>query len=47
MKLDRDGDNVYRDTMRVVKSVLQTNQYVMEANPDRIFELVKVRFVGV
>lgn len=44
MKLDRDGDNVYRDTMNVVKSVLRTNQRVMEASPDNIFNFVKVKF---
>ena len=42
MKLDREGDNVYRDTMSVVKSVLQSNQRVMEAGPDDVFIFVKV-----
>ena len=42
MKLDREGDNVYRDTMSVVKSVLQSNHRVMEAGPDDIFNFVKV-----
>nr|CAB3265269.1 focal adhesion kinase 1 [Phallusia mammillata] len=41
MKLDRSKDAVYRDTMNVVKSVLQANQEVMNAQPDDIFILVK------
>ncbi|XP_078486620.1 uncharacterized protein LOC144745014 [Ciona intestinalis] len=41
MKLDREGDAVYRDTMLVVKAVLQANQEVMAAKPDEIFVLVK------
>ncbi|XP_076804067.1 focal adhesion kinase 1-like isoform X3 [Clavelina lepadiformis] len=41
MKLDREGDSVYRDTMNVVKSVLTTNHETMDAQPDEIFILVK------
>ena len=42
MKLDRENDSVYRDTMNVVKAVLQSNQEVMGSKPDEIFVLVKV-----
>jgi len=42
MKLDRKDDNVYRDTMNIVKSVVQSNRKVMEAGPDDIFMFVKV-----
>uniref|UniRef100_H2YTK2 non-specific protein-tyrosine kinase n=1 Tax=Ciona savignyi TaxID=51511 RepID=H2YTK2_CIOSA len=41
MKLDREGDTVYRDTMLVVKAVLQANQEIMGAKSEEIFVLVK------
>jgi len=43
MKVDRSNDAVYRDTMNVVKAVLQTNQETMNGKPDDLFTLVKVR----
>ena len=42
MKLDREHDCVYRDTMSVVKAVLLSNQDIMDSKPDDIFLLVKV-----
>lgn len=42
MKLDRENDLVYRDTMNVVKAAIQSNQQIMGSNADDIFVLVKV-----
>jgi len=41
MKIDRDGDKVYLDTMMVVKSVLQANQEIMVASSNQILNHVK------
>ena len=45
MKLDRDNDEVYKNTMNVVKAVLLSNQEVMASQPEDIFNHVKVNAI--
>lgn len=43
LKMDRTNDAVYKDTMNVVKCVVMANQETMQAQPETIFNNVKVR----
>lgn len=42
MQIDRSEDAVYRDTMMVVKAVLQANQAILRASSNEILDHVKV-----
>lgn len=42
MQLNRDSDEVYKNTMEVVKAVLGMNSITMDAKAEDLFNSVKV-----